>query len=165
MRKLAIQELSWEQFSKYGSFQSLTTPRGEKLGPAPVEFFRDLLHLNLGTGTTCISVTRVSPRGFVAEKFEYHSRTGEAFMPLDGDVYIHIAPASKSDLVPYDKIEAFRVPKGTMVMIHPGVWHGAPFAGGDHPVCVQVVLPERTYCHDCSIVLFPEEEKLLLDTE
>ena len=86
-----------------------------------------------------------------------------AFMPIDGDVIIHIAPAGKAAAVPYDKIEAFSVPKGTMVMMHAGVWHAAPFACADTPVHILVFLPERTYANDCSVVLFPEEEKLELE--
>lgn len=162
MRKLRAETLRLERFAKYGTFCRMLDPEAERLGPPPVEFYRDLVHVNLGRGTPCFSVTRVSPRPMVAEKFEYHSYTGEAFMPLDNDILIHVAPAGKSDPVPYDKIEAFRVPKGTMVMIDPGVWHAAPFACGGQIAHVLVMLPERTYANDCTVVLFPEEEKLQL---
>ena len=162
MNKLHVQELSKEAFAVYGTYASLIAPEGEKLGPAPVEFFRDMIPVSLGCGTPCVSVTRVSPRPKIAEKFEYHTATAEAFMPLDGDVLVHLAPAGKRENVPYGKIEAFRIPRGTMVAIRAGVWHAAPFASGDQPVCVEVILPERTYANDCTVVLFPEEEKLEL---
>ena len=48
-------------------------------------------------------------------------------------------------------------------MMHAGVWHAAPFACADMPVHILVFLPERTYANDCSVVLFPEEEKLELE--
>ena len=147
MRKLNAKPLTADAFRKYGTYSRMINPDGERLGPPPVEFYRDLVHVNLGSGIPCASVTRVSPRPMIAEKFEYHTATAEAFMPIDGDVIIHIAPAGKAAAVPYDKIEAFSVPKGTMVMMHAGVWHAAPFACAD----------------DCSVVLFPEEEKLELE--
>lgn len=162
MRKLNAKPLTADAFRKYGTYSRMINPDGERLGPPPVEFYRDLVHVNLGSGIPCASVTRVSPRPMIAEKFEYHTATAEAFMPIDGDVIIHIAPAGKAAAVPYDKIEAFSVPKGTMVMMHAGVWHAAPFACADTPVHILVFLPERTYANDCSVVLFPEEEKLEL---
>ena len=166
MREMKPQELTVEGFQKYGSFCSMTAPDGQKLGPAPVEFFRDMIHVPLGTnGAPTCSVTQISPRPMIAEKFEYHSCTGEGFMPIDQDVIIHIAPAGKKDIIPYDKIEVFRVPKGTMVTMYPGVWHAAPFTAGNEVAHVLVILPERTYANDCEVVLFPDEEKIQLVTE
>ena len=112
MRKLNAKPLTADAFRKYGTYSRMINPDGERLGPPPVEFYRDLVHVNLGSGIPCASVTRVSPRPMIAEKFEYHTATAEAFMPIDGDVIIHIAPAGKAAAVPYDKIEAFSVPKG-----------------------------------------------------
>ena len=107
MRKLNAKPLTADAFRKYGTYSRMINPDGERLGPPPVEFYRDLVHVNLGSGIPCASVTRVSPRPMIAEKFEYHTATAEAFMPIDGDVIIHIAPAGKAAAVPYDKIEAF----------------------------------------------------------
>lgn len=163
MRKIKAQSLSTEAYQKYGSFHKMLEPQAEKLGPAPTEFFRDMIHIDLGQGIPCASVTRVSPRPMIAEKFEYHTATAEAFMPIDGDVIVHIAPASKPSIIPYEKIEAFYVPKGTMMTMHAGVWHAAPFASGNGPVHILVLLPERTYANDCTAVLFPEEEKVEIE--
>lgn len=57
--------------------------------------------------------------------YEYHNTCAEAMLPLDGDAYIHVAPAGPAGHVPYDEVEVFRVPKGTMVTLRPGVWHHA----------------------------------------
>lgn len=162
MKKLRIQKIEKETFEKYGNFQSLTNLSQERLGPPPVEFFRDILQAELNYRNPSFSVTRVSPREMTAEKFEYHNFTGEAFMPLDGDVVIHVAPAGKKGAVPYDKIEAFLIPQHTLIVIKPGVWHAAPFAKENHTVHTLVVLPERTYANDCEVVLFSKEEKISL---
>ena len=110
MRKLNAKPLTADAFRKYGTYSRMINPDGERLGPPPVEFYRDLVHVNLGSGIPCASVTRVSPRPMIAEKFEYHTATAE-----------------------------------------------------DTPVHILVFLPERTYANDCSVVLFPEEEKLELE--
>jgi len=64
-------------------------------------------------------------------------------MPLDGDILMHVAPATPPQAVPLDKIEVFRVPKGTLVVLRPGVWHCAPFAEKNDFVNCMVVLPEE----------------------
>ena len=46
------------------------------------------------------------------DTYEYHNTCAEAMLPLDGDAYIHVAPAGPADHVPYDEVEVFRVPKG-----------------------------------------------------
>ena len=70
-------------------------------------------------------------------------------MAIDGDMVIHVGPATPKDVIPLEEIEAFRIPKGTFVSLRPGVWHGGPFTTTDKPVSVLIVLPERTYANDC----------------
>jgi len=42
--------------------------------------------------------------------------------PLDGDILMHVAPACGTKRCPLDKIEVFRVPKGTLAWFYvPGV--------------------------------------------
>ncbi len=162
MKILRINGLSPEQFKKYGEYHQMLNPDAERLGPPPVEFYRDICSANLNGACPSFSVTRLTKRALIAEKFEYHNNTAEAFLPLDGDIIVHLAPAGRTGQVPYDKIEAFRIPKGTMAVIKPGVWHAAPFAEDKETVHVLVVLPERTYENDCNVMAFPEEEKLQL---
>lgn len=164
MRKIRVKELEEKSFKKYGSFANVINPDTPKLGPPPVEFYRDISQVTIGQSTIpSFSITRVSPRPLVIEKFEYHNITGEALLPLDGDVWVHLAPAGRCNEIPYDRIEVFRIPKGTLVTLRPGVWHQAPFSCGDDVVNVLVVLPERTYANDCSVVIFPEENKMQIE--
>lgn len=164
MKQIKVRELDEKSFKVYGSFAGMIDPDTPKLGPPPVEFHRDMARIALSSDTPpSFSITRVSPRPLVIEKFEYHNRTGEAILPLDGDILIHLAPAGRGSIIPYDGIDVFRIPKGTLVVLHPGVWHQAPYCLGGDPVNVLVVLPERTYELDCATVLFPEKEKLRID--
>lgn len=166
MRQIMAKELTVDSFRIFGDYADLLNPTGEKLNPGLVEFYRDMVPLALGAGgAACVSVTQVQPRPFVVEKLEYHTNTGEGFMPLDGDVLVHLAPAGRAGTVPYDRIEAFYVPRGTFVAIRPGVWHQAPFAAHGETVHVQNILPERTYANDCVVVTLEEEHKLTLGFE
>ena len=105
------------------------------------------------------SVCRVCERPPVIDVTEYHNLTGEGVLPLDADALIHVAPAGVEGPPPLDKVEAFRVPKGTFVSLNPGVWHHAPFAHNADVANVLIVLPERTYATDCHVTeLEPAEQ-------
>lgn len=160
MKTLKAKDLNREGFMRYGAYHDMLSMDTDRLGPPPVEFYRDILQAEFNHRNPSFSVTQITPRPLIAEKFEYHSHTGEAFMPLDGDVLVHLAPAGKKEPVPYDKIEVFLIPQGTMVVLKPGVWHAAPFAKEDKMVHVLTVLPERTYANDCQIIEFPQEERI-----
>jgi len=157
---LPIKELSLENFKNYGAFGNLINPDAPKLGEEPIEFYRDMVLLDLGDATRAsFSTCRVLKRPGVVDTTEYHTACGEGILPLDGDVLIHVAPATASGDVPVDSIEIFRVPKGTFVSLRPGVWHHAPFACDTECANVLIVLPERTYANDCFVYEIPESEQ------
>ena len=163
MSTVSIQELTLERFQVYGSFANMLNPKSPKIGAPPIEFFRDMARVNLGrhTQVSC-SICRVEPRPPVIDVSEFHSYCGEGMLPLDGDALIHVAPATASSEIPLDSVEVFRVPKGTLVAIHPGVWHHAPFAVQTEPVNVLILLPERTYANDCIVSPIPEDQRITI---
>ena len=162
MKTIKAQELTLEAFSRYGTFADMIHPDGDITGVpgSIIEFYRDRLAVTAPGEVTGMSVTKMKKRPFVIAKAEYHDNCCEACMPLNGDVYIHVAPATPHGVVPYDRFEVFRVPMGTMVVLRPGVWHHAPFAIDQDSVSNLCVLPERTYARDCAVVVFPEEEQM-----
>ena len=167
MRSVAVSELSLEAFSPYGGFANMIDPTTAKIGAPPVEFFRDMLPLELG-GAHCpsFSVCRVEQREMVIDVTECHSRTGEGMLPLDGDALIHVGSATPTgDSPPYDRFSIFRVPRGTFIAIRPGVWHHAPFSLDANPVNVLIVLPERTYANDCTVIEIPPEDRIRIETD
>jgi ureidoglycolate lyase len=162
-KKVGIKQLTGEAFKIYGSFANMLEPKGPKLGKGPVQFYRDMAVLSLGqTNEASFSVTRVQKRDNIINAMECHTYTGEACMPLDGDILVHVAPASPKEAVPLDQIEVFRVPKGTLLTLRPGVWHSAPFAEKSDCVNVLVVLPERTYANDIYFYRMTKEEEILI---
>ena len=160
-KTVSVKKLTHDAFRIYGDFANMTEPSGPKMGFGPVEFYRDMAILSLGqVGEAAFSVTRVQKRDNIVDAMECHHHTGEACLPLDGDILMHVAPASGTKEIPLDKIEVFRVPKGTLVVLRPGVWHCAPFAEKDDIVNCMVVLPERTYCNDIYFYKMTKEEEI-----
>ncbi|RKZ71467.1 MAG: ureidoglycolate hydrolase [Gammaproteobacteria bacterium] len=165
MSTVKVKELSVAEFLPYGTYAGLVNPNTEKLGTAPVEFFRDMAQQTLGgAGLASFSTCRVEKREMVVDVIEYHTATAEGILPIDNDVLIHVAPATPANgCVPIDKIVVFRIPKGTMVVLRPGVWHHAPFTVNDDPANVLIVLPERTYANDCEVFELNDSEKVYIE--
>ncbi len=166
MRELRYSRLDPAAFARYGSYAEMVEPDGggrtpPRLGAPPVEFFRDLVQSGIGGDTTVsFGVCRVTRRPPVVDTSEYHDGSCEALMPMDGDVLVHVAPAVPGDRFPAEQAEVFLVPKGTMVVLRPGVWHHGPFALRAERVSCLVALPERLYARDCKWVTVPEEDRI-----
>ena len=162
MKTIQIQTLSVRAFLPYGTYAQHIDPGTIKLGEPPVEFYRDMVQLNLGGHSIAsLSTCRVEKRDMVIQVSEYHTAVGEVILPLDNDILIHVAEASPPGAgVPVDDIEVFRVPRGTAVSLRPGIWHHAPFTVNDDPANVLIVLPERTYANDCVVVQHEPEDQI-----
>jgi ureidoglycolate lyase len=166
MRELKYRRLDPAAFAPYGSYAAMIDPEAgrrsaPRLGEPPVEFFRDLIQSGIGADTTVsFGVCRVTRRQPVIDASEYHDASCEALMPIDGDVLVHVAPAVPGDRFPAEQAEVYLVPKGTMVVLRPGVWHHGPFALGVERVSCLVALPERLYARDCHGVVVPAEDRI-----
>ena len=165
MRLVKVEELSIEKFWPFGQIARQLNPTTEKIGATPIEFFRDMAKLDLGRATQAsFSTVRVEKRDYIVDVCEYHSACGEGILPLDNDVLIHVGPATPpGEAVPLDKIRVFRVPRGTLVILQPGIWHHAPFTIGVTPANVLIVLPERTYANDAVVVELESAERIRIE--
>ena len=164
MNAITVRSLDAEAFRPFGAFANVVNPTAERIGAPPVEFYRDIIQQDLGeSAPISYSICRVEARPPVIGLAEYHNRTCEGILPLDNDVLIHVGPATPpSAPLPLDRFQVFRIPKGTMVVLRPGVWHHAPFTLNDAPANVLVVLPERTYANDCVVVRLEEDQQLAI---
>ncbi|MFH1006063.1 MAG: ureidoglycolate lyase [Candidatus Latescibacterota bacterium] len=162
MKTVKIEELSLEAFRPFGCYAHHIDPQAEKIGAPPVEFYRDMLQQDLGGfSIASFSTCRVAERERVIDVTEYHSKTAEGILPLDDDILIHVGPATANDQgVPIEKMRVFRVPRGTMVVLRPGVWHHAPFVVNEPVANVLIVLPERAYATDCTVVELAGEDQI-----
>jgi len=161
MRTVGIKKLTMEAFAPYGTFASVMAPKGCKMGEKPVEFFRDMVQQCLGSANiVSYSACVVEQRDWVIENTEYHNYCGEAIICLDGDYLVHVAPACPVGEEPFENIEVFLVPSGTMVVTRPGVWHQAGFPYGCDEVHILCALPERAYANDCVFVVIPDDKRI-----
>ena len=161
MKKIKLKTLTHENFHRYGSYADLLAPDGDTLSPGMVEFYRDLLPLPLH-GAAVASVTKIDSRPMVVDKWEYHTATGEAFLPLDGDIAACFIPAGKGNVPDVSMAEAFMIPRGTLIAIQAGVWHQAPYTLSGQTVHNLVLLPERTYANDCFVAMQTEDNQIKL---
>lgn len=166
MKTVKLQKLTLEAFRKFGAFSGMIDPIGETAGSPDAEtvFYRDMLQQELGGGAASYSTCRVRPRPSVITTAEYHNHACEVALPLNGDAILWFAPASAGNDFPTDKVEAFLVPRGTVVSVRPGVWHHAAYAVGSEALDVLIVLPERTYANDTFCVELDADRQIRLDT-
>ena len=151
MSEVQAKELTPESFGRYGTFAAMIRPVADKIGQEPVEFYRDMVPLDVGARQASFSVCRVTTRPLVVDVSEFHNTTEEGILPLDQDVLIHVGPATPDGQPPLDEIEVFRVPRGTFVKLRKGVWHHAPFVVEAPEANVLIVLAERIYAIDCEV--------------
>ena len=160
-KKASIKELTNDAFKTYGTFANFFHPEGTKIEFGPIDFFPDMSVLPLGqANAAAFSIVKVQKRENIISEMECHMFTGEGTVPLNGDVLVCVAPATPKDVIPLDKIEVFRVPKGTLLILRPGVWHGAPFAENSDVVNVLAILPERTYVNDAYFYHIPKDKEI-----
>ena len=164
MKTVSVEPLTPENFQEFGGFRDMLNPVSEMLGAPPIEFFPDMIQQALGNcQTVSYSNCRIGPSEPVINVAECHSSTAEMLMPLDADVLMWFAPASLPDAgFPGDKVRAFLVPNGTMVVIKPGAWHHGPFCLGSEPANILVALPERTCANDTRTIVLEGDDCLLI---
>ncbi len=165
MRKIKAKPLTRENFRKYGDFCNLLDKKEFGFGIDPgskSEFWPDILTMSLGNtsilsfGMACLEKTEA-----VITMIEYHKHTCEGILPLDADCLV-FAGCSLGDF-PTEDLEAFRVPKGTLLRYHPGVLHGSQFLVEAEKGNVLIFLPERTYVNDMHYRVLEEEDQILIE--
>ncbi len=154
--------MTLERFNLYGTYKNLVDPSGVKFDVSEqVKFFRDMEFINLGSNTTAaISVGQMESRPYIIDSLECVNHTCKSFIPLDGDSICYFAPASQAGVIPIDQLEAFIVPKGTVVTIRPGVWHMAPFPYNCDKVNIMIIATERYYVNDTVYYDIKQEDRI-----
>lgn len=156
MRTIKAQKLDPVKFAPYGEYFDLLHPTGQHLGG----FYHDhLLFPVSGVMPMAYSSLVVDkPELIIIDRDEYHDDTGELSLCLDDDVVIHVTTAS-SDPHPED-MEAFIIPRGTIVAIKPGVFHMCSYPVSLKQAHILIGLPERTYKRDCTVVEYGKNEQV-----
>lgn len=156
MRRIIAKPITVEGFAPYGSFTSVLNPLGNHLG----DFYNDqvLLPVSGGMSIAFSPLIMHKTSKMIISAAEYHNTTGEGILLLDDEAVIHVAPPSK-DPVP-ELTEAFIVPKGTIVKLNVGVWHMGALPINNELLHLLIVLPERIYANDCTVVEYASEDQI-----
>ena len=158
MRQIKIEKLTAEAFKPFGHYYDMLNPEGYALEGTLHKFYPDRVW-DAYTGHVGFSPIAVrKPEKYTVDAVEYHTTTSEIIMPINGDMILHVAPASNGVPVP-ELTKVFIVPKGTMVQMNPGVWHLCPLPVEVDELHALIVLAECTYANDCTVVNLTEDQQ------
>lgn len=163
MKAIKAEPISAENFAPYGFLANISDP-GEAygLGSGPAVFHRDMvLAPNASGAPAAFGSLKVKKRPMVIEDVEYHSFAAEVMMPMGDDVVLYAGPANDGTVEP-DRIRAFLVPAGTLVIFRAGAWHGAPYPV-NRDCTVLICLPERTYRNDTDKRILDPGERIAIE--
>lgn len=148
MKTIKAETVTAENWAPFGYLANIGNPDGTyAMGEYPCAFHRDMVLAPIAsTAPVAFGSLKVGKRPMVIQDVEYHSNTVEVMMPMDDDMVVYAGDANDG-MVDLDRLKAFLVPAGAMVIFRAGAWHGAPY-----PIhrdgTVLICLPERTYLND-----------------
>lgn len=158
MKQVKAQPITKENFAPFGQFYTMDAPEGYPLCGEIHKFFPDRLVADCNGRVGYSPIVVKKPEKMIITQQEYHVSTWEMILPLDDDMILHCAPASGGAVVT-DHVQAFVVPKHTLVKMNAAIWHLAPLPANNDSLTAIIILPECTYAKDCPVVdLKPEEQ-------
>jgi ureidoglycolate hydrolase len=158
MKTITAVPVTPQNWAPYGWLANISQPGDAYgMGAYPCTFHRDMaLAPMASTAPIAFGSLKVGLRPMVVQDVEYHSRAVEVMMPMDDDMIMYAGPANGGE-IELEKLEAFLIPAGTMVLLRAGSWHGAPYPV-HHDGTVLICLPERTYLTDTKKYLLDEKD-------
>ena len=163
MKTIKAVPVTQENWAPYGYLADIASPGAAYgLGEPPCTFHRDMTLAPMASSAPiAFGWLKIGKREMIIKDVEYHSLASEVMLPFDCDTVMYVGPASGGEPEP-EKLEAFIVPKGTMVVFRAGMWHGAPFPFEDKGT-VLICLPERTYLNDTNKILLDEKDYIRIE--
>jgi len=155
---LPIQDLTPETFAPFGEAIAQPPRSADASGPG-WQWWGETALLAGDTRPFGIGYLDLHAADLRFDWAERHMRSAEMLIPAGGDCLVYVGPPEHPEqpdlLPPLDRFQVFRVRQGQAVLLHPGVWHGAPLAI-DRPLNVVVLLLQGTGASDTSVVRFAE---------
>lgn len=157
MRTIPVKPITNEAFAPFGQFYPMSQPTGYALCGEIHRFYPDRLTASSTHNVGYSPLVVRKPERMIITAVEYHTTTWEMIFPLDGDMILHVAPASGRTPVP-ELTQAFLVPAHTLVKINAAIWHLAPLPAAKDALTALIILPECTYANDCTVVDLKEDQ-------
>ncbi len=154
--ELPIEPLTTQAFAPFG--QVIKEPNGLPSATGPGwQWWGETALLAADQRPYGIGYLALEPADLCFNWAERHMRSGELLIPTSGDCLVYVGPPDHPEqpdlLPPLEQFRVFRVRQGEGVLLHPGVWHGAPLAI-DRPLNVVVLLLQHSGAVDTSVVRF-----------
>ena len=156
--QLQVQELTNETFQPFGKVIEQPNRAEDAQGPGWKWWSENAL-MESADRPYQIGYLDLKPAELKFDWAERHMRSAELIIPTGGDCLVYVAPPDYLDeperMPPFERFQVFRVSAGQAVLLHKGVWHGAPLAINT-PLNVIVLLLSRTGEVDLSLVRFED---------
>jgi len=156
--QLPIEDLTTAAFAPFGVVIEQPTRPADAGGPG-WQWWGDTSLLDEADGPYGIGYLSLELAALRLDWAERHMRCTEALIPIGGACLVYVGPPEhphEPGRPPeLDRFRVFRLRQGQGVVLHKGVWHGAPLAI-DHALNVVVLLPQGTGGSDTSVVRFAE---------
>lgn len=156
--KLKIEDLTVEAFAPFG--EVITQPaRPQDAQGAGWMWWGENHTMSGGDRNYAIGYLDLQPADLSFNWAERHMHSDELLIPMGADCLVYVAPADHPEeptrLPSLDRFRVFRLKPGQGVLLHKGVWHGAPMAL-DRPLNVTVLLLKETGKIDGHVVRFED---------
>jgi ureidoglycolate hydrolase len=159
MRQINVNKLTVEAFHKYGDFIDLNKEfsEGEKNNDNSLIMHWEVITQNLGITTNpAFFLCFFKDIPLMVTKLEAHNTCEEVLIFAD-DVIAPVAPATAGKPDP-DTVEAFFVPRYTMIKYNCGIWHYAPIPYGTNIGRAFYSMPQKVNNYDESpVALDPKD--------
>jgi ureidoglycolate lyase len=156
--RLSIRDLTPGAFAPFGEVIEQPGRAPDATGPG-WQWWGETTQLAAASRPYAIGYLALQPAELRFDWAERHMRSSEMLIPAGGDCLVYVGPPEHPEqpelLPPLDRFQVFRVRPGQAVLLHPGVWHGAPLAI-DRPLNVVVLLLQGTGSADTSVARFAE---------
>ena len=150
--------ITHEAFAPFGQFYPMASPDGHSLDGDIHKFYPDRITAGAFARVGYSPIVVQKPPHMIVSAVEYHTATWEMILPLNGDMVLHVAPASAGVPVPA-LTQAFIVPQNTLVKINAAIWHLAPLPATQNSLTAMIILPECTYINDCIVVPLSDDQQ------
>jgi ureidoglycolate lyase len=155
--QLPIEQLTPEAFAPFGEVIRQPEEKPHATGQG-WQWWGETLALRGDDRPQVVGYLRLEPAPRRFDWAERHMRSAEVIVPLGSACLVYVGPADDLDqperLPGLEQFRVFEVPDGQGVVLHPGVWHGAPLAV-DRALSALVLLKQGTGANDVSIARFP----------
>jgi ureidoglycolate hydrolase len=156
--ELTIESLTAQAFAPFGQVINQPSMPPSATGPG-WQWWGETALLAADQRPYGIGYLTLEPAELSFNWAERHMRTAELLIPSGGDCVVYVGPPDHPEqpdhLPPLERFRVFRVRQGDGVLLHAGVWHGAPLAI-DRPLNVVVLLLQHTGASDTSVVRFQD---------